>query len=35
MMIAEKQLKKLFQAFKERDDTTFYKVAESLITDEL
>ena len=35
MMIAEKQLKRLFQAFKERDDVAFYRAAESLIADEL
>ncbi|WP_287231751.1 MULTISPECIES: AAA family ATPase [unclassified Microcystis] len=34
-MIAEKQLKRLFQAFKERDDVAFYRAAESLIADEL
>jgi SpoVK/Ycf46/Vps4 family AAA+-type ATPase len=35
MMVAEKQLKRLFQAFKERDDVAFYRAAESLIADEL
>jgi len=35
MMIGEKQLKRLFQAFKERDDVAFYRAAESLIADEL
>lgn len=35
MMMAAKQLKRLFQAFKERNDDAFYRAAESLIADEL
>ncbi|MFM7882211.1 MAG: hypothetical protein ACKO8H_10365 [Microcystis panniformis] len=35
MMIAEKQLKRVCQAFKERDDVAFYRAGESLIADEL
>jgi len=34
-MVADKQLKRLFQAFKEGDDAAFYRAAESLIADEL
>jgi SpoVK/Ycf46/Vps4 family AAA+-type ATPase len=34
-MVAGKQLKRLFQAFKERDDNTFYRAAEAVIADEL
>jgi SpoVK/Ycf46/Vps4 family AAA+-type ATPase len=34
-MVAGKQLKRLFQAFKERDDNAFYRAAEALIADEL
>ncbi|MDY7006851.1 MAG: AAA family ATPase [Cyanobacteriota bacterium] len=33
--MAAKQLKRLFQAFKERNDDAFYRAAESLIADEL
>ena len=35
MMVATKQLKRLFQAFRERNDGAFYRAAESLIADEL
>jgi SpoVK/Ycf46/Vps4 family AAA+-type ATPase len=35
MMVDAKQLKRLFQAFKEREDAAFYRAAESLIADEL
>lgn len=35
MMVANTQLKRLFQAFKERDDDAFYRAAEALIADEL
>ena len=35
MMVATKQLKRLFQAFRERNDDAFYRAAESLIADEL
>jgi len=34
-MVSSKQLKRLFQAFKERDDNAFYRAAEALIADEL
>lgn len=34
-MNTSRQLKKLFQAFKERNDDAFYKAAEALIADEL
>ena len=34
-MVAGKQLKRLFQAYKERDDNAFYRAAEALIADKL
>ena len=34
-MVNAKQLKRLFQAFKEHDDNAFYRTAEALIADEL
>jgi AAA+ superfamily predicted ATPase len=35
MMVATEQLKKLFQAFRNRNDTAFYQAAEALIAEEL
>jgi hypothetical protein len=34
-MVNAKQLKRLFQAFKEHDENAFYRTAEALIADEL
>ncbi len=34
-MVASEQLKRLFQAFRERNDAAFYKAAEALIAEEL
>jgi AAA+ superfamily predicted ATPase len=35
MMVANEQLKRLFQAFRNHDDAAFYKAAEALIAEEL